>query len=92
MLDPKEWEEGRSKGGEEEEWGMSDHQMIWGTYKMVVQKDTVRKVVDWDRLKDTVEGVQEGGVKGEDRWYDELPGDSPYDKIKSLYTQHLKTS
>ena len=71
---------------------MSDHRMIWGTQKAVVQKDAIRKVVDWDRLKDTVKGVQEGGVKEEDKWYDELLGDSPYNKLKSLHAEHLKTS
>ena len=55
--------------------------MIWGTYKGVVQRDAVQKVVDWDKLKDTVKGVQEGGVEEEDGWYNKLPGDSPYDKL-----------
>ena len=97
VSDPEEWEEGRNKDKkegeeEEEEWGMSDHQMIWGTHKGVVQRDAVWKVVDWDKLKDTVKGVQEGGVEEEDGWYNKLPGDSPYDKLQSLQAQHLKTS
>ena len=45
------------KNGEEEEWGMSDHRLIWGTHKEVRQGDAVRKVVDWDKLKDTIKEV-----------------------------------
>ena len=87
VSDLEEWEE-----GEDEEWGLSNHQLIWGTLKVEVQKDAVRKVVDWDRLKELVKSIQEGQVEEEDRWYDELLGDSPYDKMKSLFAQLLKTS
>ena len=65
MSDLEEWEEGRSEEAEEEEeeWGMSDHRLIWGTHKTVVQREAVRKVVDWDKLQDTVKEVKEGGLR-----------------------------
>lgn len=47
------WEEGKSLGGrrteaededeDEGEWGMSDHRLIWGTYRVNVGRDVVRK-------------------------------------------------
>ena len=48
MSDLEEWEEGGSKDGEEkeEEWGMSDHWLIWGTYREMVWRNAARKVVD----------------------------------------------
>ena len=66
--------------------------MIWGAYKAVEQKDVMRKVVDWDSLRDMVKGVQDGEISEENKWFDELRGDSPYDKLRSLHAQHLKTS
>ena len=66
--------------------------MIWGSYKATAQKDAMRKVVDWDRIKDTVKNVQEGGVSEEDKWYDGLQGNLPYDKLKSLHVQYLRSS
>ena len=55
MLDSEELEEGISE--EEEEWGISNHRLICGTYKTGKQKDTVQKVVDWDGLKETIKSV-----------------------------------
>ena len=73
------WVEGKNE--EEEEWGMSDHRLIWGTHNEVVKRDAMWKVVDWDKLRDTVKGVQEGGVEEEDGWYAKLLGDSPYNML-----------
>ena len=43
-------------------------------------------------MRDIIKEVREGGVSEEDEWFDELPRLTPYDKLKHLYTRHLKTS
>lgn len=43
-----------------------------------MRKDVVRRVVDWEKLKDTVKGVKEGDIREEEKWHAELPGNSPY--------------
>ena len=53
------------------------------------RREAVRKVVDWDRLREVVKGIKEGELSEEERWYDELPGISTYEKLKSLRLQNL---
>ena len=77
---------------EEEEWGLSDYRLIWGTYKARVDRDVVRKVVDKERLKGITKGLEEGGVKEDHKWYEELRGESNYDKLMNLRAQCLKDS
>ena len=65
---------------------------LYGGHIAKMQKDAVREVVDWERLKETVKGMQEGDVREKNRWYGELRSDSPYAKMKGLHVQQLKTS
>ena len=57
-----------------------------------MDRDAVRKVVDWEKLKGITKGLEEGGVKEEDKWYEELRGESNYDKLMDLRAQCLKDS
>ena len=77
---------------EEHEWGMSDHCLIWGRFKAAVQRDRVRKVVDWEKLTGIIKGVKEAGIEKENDWYKNLPGRSYYDKMVSLRARCLKDS
>lgn len=81
----EEWQEGKTERKqheedkadkedkeEEEELGLSDHRLIWGTYRESIQRDAVRKIVDW------------GDAGLEDERYNSLQGDTAYDKLKAL--------
>ena len=54
-----------------------------------MQKDAVRKVVDWDKLKEVVKGVQEGGVNEEDKWYNDLLGNTNSNTYTPNTLRHL---
>ena len=96
VSDPEDWEEGGRTGNgnevDEEEWAMSDHHLIWETYKVRVQRDAVRRIVDWDKLMGIAKELEEGEAGEEGRWYEGLLGESNYDKLIGLRAQCLKDS
>ena len=66
------------------DWLLSDHSSI-GVSLVIgeVRRPDRREVVDWDRLAATLTDEDE-------RWYNDLVGETAYDKLLDLRQKHLK--
>ena len=66
------------------DWLLSDHSSIGGSLVIgEVRRADRREVVDWNRLAATLTDQDE-------RWYNDLVGETAYDKLLDLRRNHLK--
>ena len=72
----------------------SDHKLIWGEMQLEVAREDIKRwVVDWSKFLGDMEDItKEWELEEQEEWYEDLEGESPYEKLVFLRTKYLKES